>query len=92
MNLMHEKWLRDDLRDRSHIPHSLKQFNENIEAGIRRHQQGEETFWEMADSQWRSRVKGWSKNPQLWNADMWGPSPGDPACRAPRSIMAEVNA
>jgi hypothetical protein len=21
MNLLHEKWLRDDLKDRSHIPH-----------------------------------------------------------------------
>jgi hypothetical protein len=92
MNLMHEKWLRDQLRDRSHIPHCLKVFDENIEAGIRHQKQGDVTTWEMADSQWRSRLKVWIMRPDLWRTEMWGPPPGDSACRAPRSVMVEVSA
>jgi hypothetical protein len=92
MNLMHEKWVRDDLRDRSHIPHALKVFDENIEAGIRRFRDGELSAWDIADSQWRARIKVWSRNPNLWNADMWGPPPGAEGCRAPHSILAEVRA
>jgi hypothetical protein len=92
MNLMHEKWGRDELRDRSHIPHALKVFDENIEAGIRRAKDGALSAWDMAESQWRARVKGWLKRPELWNADMWGPPPGVEGCRAPRSVLVEVRA
>ena len=87
---MHEKWLRDDLRDRSDIPHSLKVFDGNIECAIHRHRDGEMSVWEAADSQWRARVKAWARK-RFWFADMWGPPPDDPACRAPNSVLAEVS-
>ena len=90
MSIMHEKWLRYDLRDRAHIPHSLKVSDENIEAGIRRAQGEEVTTWDMEESKWRSRVKGWRRNPAFWNAEIWGPHPDQPGCRAPRSLLKDA--
>lgn len=90
MSIMHEKWLRDDLRDRSHIPHSLKLFDENIEAGIRRANGDEVTPWDMEESKWRSRIKGWKRNPDFWNVDMWGPRPNQLGCRAPCALLKEA--
>jgi hypothetical protein len=90
MNVMHEKWLRDDLRERSHFPHSLKLFDENMEAAIRRAHGDEVTTWDMEESKWRSRLKGWKRNPTFWNVENWGPRPDQPGCRAPRSLLAEA--
>ena len=90
MNILHEKWLRDDLKDRSHIPHSLKPFDENIESAIRRHTQGDVTQWDIEESKWRSRIAGWLKKPSLWNQNMWGPSPDNLACRAPKALIREA--
>jgi hypothetical protein len=91
MNIMHELWTRDNLRDRSHIPHSLKVFDENIEAGIRRHKGGGDwSASDMVDSLWRARLRVWTESPSWWNHDMWGPPPGTPGCRAPRAVIAEA--
>jgi hypothetical protein len=89
MNLMHERWLRDDLHDRSHIPHSLKVFDENIEVAIRRAQDGEMSTCDVGESQWRARLKGWKRNSGLWNENQWGPPPNVTGCRAPRSLVGE---
>jgi hypothetical protein len=90
MNIMRERWLRDDIKDRSHIPHSLKVFDENIEVAIRRAKDGEISAWDVADTQWRARIKGWIKNPFRWVENMWGPPPNHPECRAPLSLITEA--
>jgi len=92
MNWMHEKFLRfGNAKDRSYLPSALKVFNDNIETAIRRHQNGGQLDeWDRRDSQWRARVKGWARNPRLWRQDMWGPPPGQPGCRLPRSVLVEL--
>jgi hypothetical protein len=90
MNLMHERWLRDTIKDKSHIPHSLKVFDENIEAAIRRAKGGDVSSWDLAESQWRARIKGWINNPLRWTENMWGPPPNHPGCRAPASLINEL--
>lgn len=90
---MHERWLHQhDLSDRSNIPGCLKIFDENIESAIRRQLAGgaELDVWEQVDSQWRARVKGWIKNPNAWNIDMWGPLPNANDCRVPKRVIAEL--
>ena len=89
-NLMHERWLRDDLKDRSHIPHSLKIFDENIDIAIRRAKVGEQTAWETSEIQWVARLRGWKKNPKRWIENMWGPPPNQTGCRAPESLLREL--
>jgi hypothetical protein len=87
MSLMHERWLRDEIKNRSNIPHSLKVFNDEIEAAIHRVKHGELSTWELSDSLWLARLRGWKKNPDLWPDNMWGPPPGHPQCRAPKRLM-----
>jgi len=89
MNLLHERWLRDAIKDRSHIPHSLKLFDENIEVAIRRAKMGELSTWEISDNQWAARLRGWKKNSAHWIENMWGPPPNHPGCRAPDSLLNE---
>jgi hypothetical protein len=75
MAWMHEKYLRSGhLRDRALIPHSLKVFDENIAAAIRLVKAGGVDDTEKAYSLWRSRVKGWQRNPRLWRTESWGPA------------------
>lgn len=93
MTYMHEKWMGNhDLSDRSKIPHSLKLFDENIEAAIRRVAAGgaEVDMWEQAQSQWRARISFWLKKPESWRVEMWGEPPGHSDCRAPHSLLAEL--
>lgn len=87
---MHERWLRDEIKDRSHIPHSLKVFDENIEVAVRRAKDGEVTPWDLIESQWRARIIGWKKNPVHWQDNMWGPPPDQAGCRAPSSLLNEL--
>ena len=73
MAWMHEKYLRSGhLRDRALIPHSLKVFDENIAAAIRLVKAGGVDDTEKAYSLWRSRVKGWQRNPRLWRTEFVG--------------------
>jgi hypothetical protein len=90
MNAMHERHLRIvDKEDRSNIPGTMKVFTENIEAALRR-QSGEEVdSADKAYSQWRSRVKGWKSNVDLWRLEHWGPPPFADGCRVPKSVLAE---
>jgi hypothetical protein len=92
MSWMHEKYLRSGpLRERRFIPHSLKVFDENIAAALRRSRAGGHADdWEKADSLWRSRVTGWTRKPALWRAETWGPPPGKPGCRVPPPIVRTI--
>jgi hypothetical protein len=90
MAWMHEKYLRSGhLRDRQFIPHSLKVFDENIAAAMRRAKGDGVEDWEKTDSLWRARIAGWRRKPQTWQQEMWGPAPGQPGCRAPQQVMLE---
>lgn len=88
MTWMHEKFLRfGEAKDRSYLPASLKVFDENIEAAIRRSQSGGQSeFWEGEISRWRARLKGWQKNPTLWNENQWGPPPDADGNRLPKEL------
>jgi hypothetical protein len=93
MSWMHEKHLRwHDKGDRTNVPGSLKVFDENIEAAIRRVATGSGDMdeWERSDSQWRARVKMFVGN-RYWLEDHWGAPPGQPGCRVPQSIMREFD-
>jgi len=89
MSWMHEKHLRgQNQKDRKNVPGSLKLFDENVVAAIRRVKGGGQTdAWEASLSLWRSRLKGWSKAPQLWRIEMWGPPPFEEGCRVPKSVL-----
>jgi hypothetical protein len=92
MNWMHEKFLRyGHAKDRSYLPASLKVFNENIEAAIRK-SKGDGAFdeWEKEISKWRSRCKGWKRKKSLWRHEMWGPEPFEKGSRIPKSILMEL--
>jgi hypothetical protein len=91
MNWMHEKFLRfGEGKDRSYLPASLKVFDENIEAAIRRIKTGGQTEpWEGEISKWRSRCKSWKKN-TLWLTEHWGPKPFEAGCRVPRQVLEEL--
>lgn len=89
MNLMHERWMRDDLKDRAHIPHSLKVFDEAIDSAIRRARDGEVSTWDLEDSRWRARLTGWKRKSSFWLEDHWGPPPGSPGCRVPGAVRRE---
>jgi hypothetical protein len=92
MSWMHEKFLRfGNAKDRSYLPASLKVFNENIEAALRRQKSGGQTDeTEKAYSLWRSRCKGWLKDKRLWQINMWGPEPFQEGNRVPKSILQEL--
>lgn len=91
MTYLHERFLRvQDKRDRSLIPHSLKLFDENIEAALRR-QKGETVdLWEAELSRWRARCKFWVKNHLSWRESMWGPAPFENGTRVPGAILREI--
>lgn len=92
MGWMHEKYLRSGhLRDRAMIPHSLKVFHDNVLAAVRLAKSGGVDEAERVYSLWRSRVKGWQKNPALWRIEQWGPTPIERGCRVPKSVMAELS-
>jgi hypothetical protein len=86
---MHEKHLRDRSGDRTHVPASLKLFDDNITNAIRRANGDEVTDFERQISQWRARMIGFQKNPAFWRADMWGPPPDHPDTRMPKQIINE---
>jgi hypothetical protein len=92
MSWMHEKFLRfGDGKDRRYLPTSLKVFNENIETAIRRMQNGGHfDTWESEILKWRSRCKGWKKDPNLWRAESWGPPPFHDGCMVPREVLKEL--
>lgn len=92
MSWMHEKFLRyGQAKERSYLPASLKVFDENIEAAIRKQKGGGQTeFWETEISRWRSRCRGWKRNPQLWNSNQWGPAPFEAGSRIPKAVMEEL--
>ena len=91
MSWMHEKHVRGhDRKDRTNVPGSLKVFDDNVEAAVRRVKGiGQIDAWEADLSLWRSRLKGWKKFPQLWRTEMWGPPPFEAGCRAPKSMLHE---
>lgn len=37
---------------------------------------------------WRARILNWQPG-RFWNHDQWGPSPNDPACKAPKLLLDE---
>lgn len=91
MSKMHERFLHNN-QDRKHVPCSLKVFSENIDAAIHRYKRGGNyDVWENQDLQWRSRVKGWMKRPELWQIEHWGPAPGKIDCRVPKSVLRELD-
>lgn len=92
MNWMHEKFLRfGNGKDRQYLPASLKVFDENIEAAIRRSKGGGQSeFWENGLSQWRSRCRGWLKDKSLWRENMWGAPPFENGTRVPKSVLDEL--
>ena len=88
MSWMHEKFLHwHNSQDRKLIPHSLKVFNENIEAAIRKSTGEEMDEWEKTISLWRARYRGWIKNKSHWQREMWGPEPDEKGTRVPKSLM-----
>jgi hypothetical protein len=90
MSRLHERFLRNN-QDRQYVPHSLKVFDDNIRtANHRQARGGNYDTWENEELRWRSRVKGWMKQPNLWQADHWGPTPGQSGCRMPRAVMKEM--
>lgn len=92
MTWMHEKFLRfGNGKDRQYLPASLKVFDENIEAAIRRAKNGGQTeFWEGEISKWRARCKGWLKDKALWRENMWGVEPFKEGNRIPRQVLDEI--
>lgn len=40
-------------------------------------------------SQWRARCKGWTPG-KFWMDGDWGPEPGQPGCRVPAIVLAEI--
>lgn len=42
------------------------------------------------DGQWRQRVKAYRPGAKWWLRNDWGPPPGEPGCRVPAHILAEV--
>jgi hypothetical protein len=91
MTWMNEKFLRfGGAKDRSYLPASLKVFDENIETAIRKVQNGGHfDTWESEILRWRSRCKGWKRNPGLWNENAWGPPPSEAGCRAPMEVLKD---
>lgn len=90
---MHERHLHDlsdDQKNRDNVPACLHLFNEHVEIVIRRFDRGEMSVWEGEESRWRSRIKGFKKNPKLWNEDMWGAPPTEKNCRAPKKLIVEA--
>lgn len=91
MNWMHEKFLRyGQGKDRSYLPASLKVFNDNIEAAIRKSKGYEVDNFDKSMSLWRSRCLAWKKNQKLWIVNMWGPPPSEKNNRVPHLIVEEL--
>jgi hypothetical protein len=91
MSWMHEKHLRSqDKKDRTNIPGTLKVFDENVMAALRRMNGSEIDAFETRLSLWRSRMKGWKKYPNQWRVELWGPQPFQPGCRVPALVLREA--
>jgi len=90
MSLMHERWLRDDVDDRSNLPNSLKVFDEDIRIALIRLKGNELSHWDKEESKWLARLNGFKKNQAHWNVDMWGERPDHPDCRAPQHLLIEL--
>ena len=92
MNWMHEKFLRfGNGKDRQYLPASLKVFDENIEAAIRRAKNGGQSdFWERGIAQWRARCNGWIKDKSLWRENSWGAEPFKEGNRVPKQVLDEL--
>lgn len=46
---------------------------------------------EGEDAIWKLRISGWGKL-RFWNRDLWGPTPDEPGCNAPRSLITRQTA
>lgn len=46
---------------------------------------------EGEDALWKLRVSGWGKL-KFWNRDLWGPTPDEPGCKAPQSLIQRRSA
>lgn len=93
MSWMHEKFLRfGGAKDRSYLPASLKVFDDNIAAAIRRSNGGGQSEpWENNIAQWRSRCKAWQRNKSSWISNHWGSEPFEDGCRVPKEILTELS-
>ena len=55
------------MRDRkANLPRAVKIFDSNIRAAIARDEGDDVDTWDCEYSRWRSRCRGWLKDPKLW--------------------------
>jgi hypothetical protein len=83
MEIMRQKKMR--------LPRAIKIFDSNIRDMIARDQGEEVDVWECEYSRWRSRCRGWVKNPALWRENHWGPPPFALGNRVPGAILREID-
>lgn len=91
LSVMHEHWLRQvDHTDRKNIPTTLKFFDEKIQTAIMKiEQKFENEYIDVEGEKWRNRIGFWLKG-YAWYENLWGPVPGEPGCRAPSRLLAEM--